>query len=76
MKFYEMMLDIKRKKECSIRQLAEMCGICPGTLIYFFNPKKPFTPLQYKTMAKIHNHLGIPYEVMEEYNQEIYSKRG
>ena len=75
-RFYEMMLDAKRERECSIRELAEICGICPGTLICFFNPSKPFKKLQDKTMAKLNNHLGIPYDVMEEYNREVTKERG
>lgn len=74
--FYKIMLDIKRKKECSIRDLAKECGICPGTLIEFFNTKRPFRPLLDKTMARLHKHLGIDYKVMEEYNEEIYRQRG
>ncbi len=74
--FYKMMLEEKRKRECSIRKLAEICELCPGTLIYFFDTKQRFKPLQEKTMAKIHNHLGIPYEVMEEYNREVTKERG
>lgn len=73
---YRIMVDIKRQKECSIRDLAKECGICPGTLIEFFNKNKPFRPLRDKTMARLHNHLGISYDVMEEYNAEIYRGRG
>lgn len=71
--FYKQMLSIKRAKECSIRALADECNICPGTLIEFFNVNKPFRPLRSITMARLNNHLGISYEVMEEYN-EIVSK--
>lgn len=74
--FYKQMVYIKRSKECSIRELAKECGLCYGTLIEFFNPDKPFRPLREQTMAKIHNHLGIAYMVMENYNKTILKERG
>ena len=70
------MVYIKRSKECSIRELAKECGLCYGTLIEFFNTEKPFRPLREQTMAKIHNHLGIAYMVMENYNKTILKERG
>ena len=74
--FYRQMLEIKRQKECSRRELAKECGLCYGTLIEFFNKDKPFRPLRDKTMAKINHNLGITYEVMEEYNALVMEKRG
>lgn len=74
--FYKQLLAIKREKELSIRGLAKECGLCYGTLIEFFNKDKIFRPLRDTTMAKIHNNLGISYEVMEEYNKEILKERG
>lgn len=74
--FYKIMVNIKRQKECSIRDLAKECNICHGTLIEFFNVNRPFRPLRDKTMARLHNHLGISYDVMEEYNKEVYKERG
>lgn len=74
--FYKQLLAIKRNKELSIRGLAKECGLCYGTLIEFFNPEKPFRPLRDQTMARIHNRLGISYEVMEHYNKQIIEERG
>ena len=74
--FYKQMVYIKRSKECSIRELAKECGLCYGTLIEFINTEKPFRPLREQTMAKIHNHLGIAYMVMENYNKTILKERG
>lgn len=74
--FYKQLLAIKREKELSIRGLAKECGLCYGTLIEFFNKDKIFRPLRDTTMAKIHNNLGISYEVMEEYNEQIMKERG
>ena len=73
--FYKQMLTIKRHKECSIRDLAKECSLCYGTLIEFFNTEKPFRLLTDKSMAKIHNKLGIDYSIMEEYNKEILKER-
>ena len=56
--------------------MAKECGLCYGTLIEFFNTEKPFRPLREQTMAKIHNHLGIAYMVMENYNKTILKERG
>lgn len=74
--FFNQMVEIKRKKECSIRKLAKECNLCYATLIEFFNVDKPFRPLRDTTMDKLHNRLGISYEVMEEYNKYILKERG
>lgn len=74
--FYKQMVYIRREKECSIRALADECSLSPGMLIEFFNVNKPFRPLRGHTMAKIHNHLGIAYRVMEDYNRIILKERG
>lgn len=74
--FYKQLLDIKHEREISTRRLAKECGLCYGTLIEFFDKDKIFRPLRDVTMAKIHNNLGISYEVMEEYNKEILKERG
>ena len=73
--FYKQMLSIKREQELSSRQIAKMCGLCYGTLIEFYNTEKPFRPLRDSTMGKIHKNLGISYEVMEDYNKEIFKER-
>lgn len=69
--FYKQLLAIKREREISTRQLAKECNICYGTLVKFFNPEKEFTPIRDVTKARLHNRLGISYEVMDEYNKEI-----
>ena len=73
--FYIQMVNIKRRKECSIRQLAKECNLCYGTLIEFYNLNKPFRPLREQTMAKLHNHLGISYDIMEDYNNIVNKER-
>lgn len=73
--FYRQLVAIQRKNETSRRGLAKMCGLCYGTFIEFFNPDKPFRPLREQTMAKIHNSLGISYEVMEDYNRIVKEER-
>ena len=74
--FYRQLLAIKREKELSTRGLARECGLSYGTLIEFFDKTRQFRPLRDTTMAKIHKTLGIPYEIMEEYNEEIIKERG
>lgn len=75
-RFYKEMVKILREKECSIRQLAMECGVSYLTFIHFFNTNYSFKPISNKTKFKIHNHLGISYEVMDEYNKMVYEERG
>lgn len=75
-KFYKEMVNILHEKECSIRQLAKECGVSYLTFIQFFNPTYKFKPVSIKTQGKIHNHLGISYDVMEEYNEMVLKERG
>lgn len=73
--FYKQLLKIKREKEISKRELASIIGVSYAMIIEFFDTTKPFRVLSEKTMSKINNKLGIPYEVMEEYNNEILKER-
>ena len=73
--YYEIMLDEMRKREFSIRQFAKFIGIGYASLIEFFDKSRPFRPLSNRTMAKIHNQVGIPYDIMEEYNEIILKER-
>lgn len=75
-RFYKMMLQYKRDHSLSLRELAKVCGVSRGTIINLLNENIEFRPLTDITMGKIHNSIGIPYEVMEEYNKEIYKERG
>lgn len=73
--FYKQLLKIKREKEISKRELASIIGVSYAMIIEFFDTTKPFRVLSEKTMSKINNKLGIPYEVMEDYNDEILKER-
>ena len=73
--FYKQLLKIKREKEISKRELASVIGVSYAMIIEFFDTTKPFRVLSEKTMSKINNKLGIPYEVMEDYNNEILKER-
>lgn len=73
--FYNIMVNLKREKELSSRELAKEIGLSYALLIEFYNPNKPFRLLTEKSMAKIHNKLGIEYSIMEEYNKEILKER-
>lgn len=73
--FYKQLLKIKREKEMSKRELASIIGVSYAMIIEFFDTTKPFRVLSEKTMSKINNKLGIPYEVMEDYNNEILKER-
>lgn len=73
--FYRQMLEMKREKELSSREFAKEMGLSYGLVIEFFNTDRPFRILTDKSMAKIHNNLGISYDVMQEYNKEILKER-
>ena len=73
--FYKQLLKIKREKEISKRELASIIGVSYAMIIEFFDTTKPFRVLSEKTMSKINNKLGIPYEIMEDYNNEILKER-
>ena len=73
--FYKQLLKIKREKEISKRELASIIGVSYAMIIEFFDTTKPFRVLSEKTMSKINNKLGIPYEVMKDYNNEILKER-
>lgn len=75
-RFYKEMVEIMQEKECSIRQLAFECGVNYLTFLQFFNPDTPFKPISNKTKFRIHNHLGIDYEVIDEYNKMVLEERG
>ena len=73
--FYKQLLKAKREREMSKRELASIIGVSYAMIIEFFDTTKPFRVLSEKTMSKINNKLGIPYEVMEDYNNEILKER-
>lgn len=73
--FYKIMLNLKREKELSSREFAKEIGLSYGFCIEFFNETKPFRLLTDKTMAKIHNKLGIDYSIMKKYNEIILKER-
>ena len=75
-RFYREMVNAMKERECSIRQLAIECGVNYLTFVQFFNPNTPFKPVSTKTKFRIHNHLGISYEIMENYNEQILAERG
>lgn len=75
-RFYKEMLKILNDKECSKRELAKECGIGYLTILKFYDPTKTFRPISQKNKAKIHNHLGISYETIEEYNELVLKERG
>lgn len=73
--FYKIMVNLKREREISSRELAKEVGLSYALVIEFYNPDKIFRVLTDKSMAKLHNKLGIDYSIMEEYNREILKER-
>lgn len=74
--FYNQMLEYKRNNLLSSREFAKKCGLGQAWAIEFFNPKRPFRKMRDVTMAKIHNVTGIPYTVMEEFNEKVVNEYG
>ena len=75
-RFYKEMLRIMNDKECSKRECAKECGVGYLTILNFFNPNKSFQPIRQITKARLHNHLGIDYDIIEEYNELVLKERG
>lgn len=74
--FYNIMLEKLRENECSKREFAKRIGLHYNTIIEFFDTNRLFRPFSVKNMSKLHKNLGIPYEVIEDYNKEILRERG
>ena len=75
-RFYKEMFRLLNEKECSKRQFAKECGLGYLTILNFFNPKKEFQPIRQITKSKLHNRLGIDYEIIDEYNELVLKERG
>lgn len=75
-KLYKEMTKILHEKECSKRQLAKECGISYLTFVQFFNPDMIWKPFSEKLKSKLHNHLGISYEIIDDYNKKVLKERG
>lgn len=76
MKFEEMFKAKQVEMEMNHAQFAKYIGRHRTWVMDLWNPKKPRRPLRNTTMYMLHNRLGIPFEVMEEYNAEVLAKRG
>lgn len=73
--FYNIMKEKLRASKLSITKFANLCGLHKATMVDFFSEKTRFRPLRNSTMGKLHESLGISYEVMEEHNKEVMNKR-
>lgn len=70
----ELYKEIKRmlyESGLSIRGFSTAKGIPHGWLIEFLNENKPFRPLQVKTKSMLNKSLGIPFDIMEDYNKKV-----
>lgn len=72
---YKIMKEKLRDSELSITKFAEVCGLHKATMVDFFAENTPQRPLRDSTMGKLHNNIGIPYEVMEEHNKAVIKNR-
>lgn len=75
-RLYKEMTKILNEKECSKRQLAKECDISYLTFVQFFNPNMIWKPFSQKLKSKLHNHLGISYDIIDEYNEKVLKERG
>lgn len=75
-RLYKEMVEILNKKECSKRVFAQELGISYLTIVQFFNPNMIWKPFSTKLRSILHNHLGIDYDVIDEYNEKVLKERG
>lgn len=76
---YDFEIKLKKKQmELALNnvEFAKHIGMHKTWLMNLWNQKQPRHPLSEKTMYLLHNNLGMDFETMVNYNQEIISQRG
>lgn len=62
--------------EMSSAEFAKHIGMHKSWLLKLWSATEPRHPLSEKTMALINNRVGIPYDTMINYNEEVMRDRG
>ena len=64
------------KLEMSSAEFAKHIGMHKSWLLKLWSATEPRHPLSEKTMALINNRVGISYDTMINYNEEVMKDRG
>lgn len=62
--------------EMSSAEFAKFLGMHKSWLLKLWSATEPRHPLSEKTMALINNRVGISYDTMINYNEEVMRDRG
>lgn len=76
---YDFEKELKSKQmelEMGNVAFADYIGMHKTWLFKLWNPAEKRRPLSEKTMAQLHNRLGISYDTMINYNEEVLRDRG
>lgn len=74
--FEEELYNKQIELEMSTTAFARYIGVHRTWLVNFRNKNLPKHKLSSKTMAVLHNRLGISFDIMVEYNEKILSGEG
>lgn len=76
---YDFEIKLKKKQmqlALSNSEFARHIGMHKTWLINLWNQKRPRHPLSEKTMYLLHNNIGMDFDTMIKYNEEIMRQRG
>lgn len=76
MDFITLLKNKQRELMFSTPEFANYLGKHRSWLNNIYNENGIKRPLREGTMREIHNKLGIPREIMDEYNKEMLESRG
>lgn len=76
---YDFEKELKQEQlrlEMSSAEFAKHIGMHKSWLLKLWSATEPRHPLSEKTMALINNRVGISYDTMINYNEEVIRDRG
>jgi predicted transcriptional regulator len=76
---YDFEKELKQEQlrlEMSSAEFAKHIGMHKSWLLKLWSATEPRHPLSEKTMALINNRVGISYDTMINYNEEVMRDRG
>lgn len=76
---YDFEKELKQEQlrlEMSSAEFAKHIGMHKSWLLKLWSATEPRHPLSEKTMALINNRVGISYDMMINYNEEVMRDRG
>ncbi len=69
--FEQMLQEKQTDMEMNNTTFAEYLNMSRSWVVGMYSDKVKKRPLRRETMSKLYNRLGIPFEVMEEYNDRL-----